>query len=88
MTDTKIPEFSMDSQIYNQLNLKYEYLSRHRVRPSTQGCTLGTLTLGISNSLHLSISRIFLHKYYSTVTSKHPRPLLLRILRLRCHPQA
>jgi hypothetical protein len=40
MIDTKILEFSMDSQIYNQLHLKYLYLSLHRVRLLTQGCTL------------------------------------------------
>ena len=40
MTDTKIQEFSVDSQIENQLNSKYDGLSRHGVRLSTQGRTL------------------------------------------------
>jgi hypothetical protein len=37
---------------------------------------IGTLTLSISKSVHLSISPIFLHKSYSTATPKHPSPLL------------
>jgi hypothetical protein len=37
---------------------------------------IGTLTLGISNSTHLSINLAFFHKSYSTATPEHPRLLL------------
>jgi hypothetical protein len=40
---------------------------------------MGTLTLSISNSVHTSISPIFLHKSCSVATPEHSEPLPLEI---------
>lgn len=39
---------------------------------------MGTLTLGISKSVHTSISLIFLHKLCSLATPEHPEPVPLQ----------